>query len=92
MTQEFFTWTMLATYAGAVMATTLITQLLKGVGFISKIPTQIFSDGVALVVRLAATFFGGQWTWPDAALCLLNAVVVSLASNGAYEAMAREKK
>ena len=92
MTQEFFTWTMLATYAGAVMATTLITQLLKGVGFISKIPTQIFSYGVALVVLLAATFFGGQWTWPDAALCLLNAVVVSLASNGAYEAMAREKK
>ena len=69
MTQEFFTWTMLATYAGAVMSTTLITQLL-----------------------LAATFFGGQWSWPDAALCLLNAVVVSLASNGAYEAMAREKK
>lgn len=92
MTQEFFTWTMLATYAGAVMATTLVTQLLKGVGFISKIPTQIFSYVVALVILLAATFFGGQWTWPDAALCLLNAVVVSLASNGAYEAMTREKK
>lgn len=92
MTQEFFTWTMLATYAGAVMATALITQLFKGVGFISKIPTQIFSYGVALVILLAATFFGGQWAWPDAALCLLNAVVVSLASNGAYEAMAREKK
>lgn len=92
MTQEFFTWTMLATYAGAVMATTLITQLFKGVGFISKIPTQIFSYGVALVILLAATFFGGQWAWPDAALCLLNAVVVSLASNGAYEAMARGKK
>ena len=92
MTQEFFTWTMLATYAGAVMATTLVTQLLKGVGFISKIPTQIFSYVVALVILLAATFFGGQWTWPDAALCLLNAVVVSLASNGAYAAMAREKK
>ena len=67
MTQEFFTWTMLATYAGAVMATTLITQLFKGVGFISKIPTQIFSYGVALVILLAATFFGGQWSWPDAA-------------------------
>lgn len=92
MTQEFFTWTMLATYAGAVMSTALITQLFKGVGVISKIPTQIFSYGVALVILLAATFFGGQWTWPDAALCLLNAVVVSLASNGAYEAMAREKK
>ena len=27
--QEFFTWAMLGTYAGAVLATTLITQLLK---------------------------------------------------------------
>ena len=90
MTQEFFTWTMLATYAGAVMATTLITQLFKGVGVISKIPTQIFSYGVALVILLAATFFGGQWAWPDAALCLPNAVVVSLASNGMYEAVAKK--
>ncbi len=29
--QEFFTWAMLATYAGALLATVLITQLLKNV-------------------------------------------------------------
>ena len=57
--QDFFTWAMLATYAGAVLATTLITQLLKGVGFIDRMPTRIFSYIVALAVLLVATFFTG---------------------------------
>ena len=53
---EFFTWTTLATYAGATAAVGLITQLFKGVGFIDKIPTRITSYAIALVVLVAATF------------------------------------
>ena len=40
---EFFTWAVLLTYAGATLATSLITQLIKGLGFIDKIPTRITS-------------------------------------------------
>jgi len=87
--QEFFTWTMLGTYAGAVLATTLVTQLFKGVTLIEQIPTRIFSYIVALVLLLAAQFFTGSWTVPEAALCLLNAVIVSLAANGSFEAAAQ---
>ncbi len=47
---EFFTWTMLATYAGATLVTTLITQLIKGIGFIDRIPTRLTAYAVALVV------------------------------------------
>lgn len=89
---EFFTWTTLATYAGATLATSLITQLIKGLGFIDKIPTRITSYAIALVVLLAATFFTGGLTLEAGALCVINAVVVSLASNGAYDAVARNKK
>lgn len=88
MMQEFFTWTMLGTYAGAVLATTLITQFFKGMGFIASIPTRIFSYIVAVIVLLGATYFGGAWTWADAALCLFNAVIVSLAANGGYDTVA----
>ena len=88
---EFFTWTTLATYAGATLATSLITQLIKGVGFIDKIPTRITSYAIALVVLLAATFFTGGLTLEAGALCVINAVVVSLAANGAYDAVARKK-
>lgn len=88
---EFFTWTTLATYAGATLATSLITQLIKGLGFIDKIPTRITSYAIALVVLLAATFFTGGLTLEAGALCVINAVVVSLAANGAYDAVARNE-
>ena len=34
--ESFFTWAMLGTYAGAVLATSLITQFFKGMGFIAR--------------------------------------------------------
>jgi len=92
MTNEFFTWAVLLTYAGATLATSLITQLIKGLGFIDRMPTRIFSYIVSLVVLLAATFFTGGLTLEAGALCVINAVVVSLAANGAYDAVARNKK
>ena len=88
---EFFTWTTLATYAGATAAVGLITQLFKGVGFIDKIPTRITSYAIALVVLLAATFFTGGLTLESGVLCVVNAVVVSLASNGAFDAVTAKK-
>lgn len=89
---EFFTWAMLATYAGALAATMGITQLLKGVGFIDRIPTRIFSWIVAVIVLIAAHAFAGALTAESAALCLINAVVVSLAANGGYDALEAGKK
>ena len=89
---DFFTWAILATYAGATLATTLVTQLLKGIGFIDRIPTRIFSYVVALIILLMATFFTGALTWNTAALCVVNAAVVSLASNGAFGAVATKIK
>ena len=80
------------TYAGATLATSLVTQLIKGLGFIDKIPTRITSYAIALVVLLAATFFTGGLTLEAGALCVINAVVVSLAANGAYDAVARNKE
>ncbi len=87
---DFFTWTMLATYAGALAATMGITQLLKGVGFIDRIPTRLFSWIVAAVILIVASYFIGGLTVESAALCLINAVVVSLAANGGYDAIARK--
>ena len=91
MTNEFFTWAVLLTYAGATLATSLVTQLIKGVGFIDKIPTRITSYAIALVVLLAATFFTGGLTLESGVLCVVNAVVVSLASNGAFDAVTAKK-
>ncbi|MDD3921014.1 MAG: hypothetical protein PHO41_07600 [Eubacteriales bacterium] len=90
--QEFFTWAILATYAGAVLATTLITQLLKGVGFIQKIPARIVSYVIALIVLLTANYFLGGFTLEQAALCVINAAVVALAANGTYDMLNENKQ
>lgn len=88
---EFFTWTMLATYAGATLATTLITQLIKGIGFIDRIPTRLTAYAVALVVLVVATIFAGEVTASSIGLCVVNAVVVALAANGGYDAVSGKK-
>lgn len=89
--QEFFTWTMLATYAGATLATTLITQLIKGVSFLKDVPTRVTAYAVALVVLVVATIFAGEVTVSSITLCVVNAVVVALAANGGYDAVSGEK-
>lgn len=82
---DFFTWSMLATYSGAVAATILITQLFKEVGFLSRVPTRIFSYFVAVIVLILATLFSGFLTLSSGVICLFNAAVVSLAANGAVD-------
>ncbi len=83
--EEFFAWSTLATYAGALGATMAVTQIFKGVGFIEKIPTRLFSWMVASVVLIAALYFTDALNWASAALSLVNGVVVSLAANGGYD-------
>ena len=92
MASEVFTWAVHFSYAGATLAASLLAQLIKGVGFVDKIPTRLTSYVIALVVLIAATFFTGGLTLEAGALCVINAVVVSLAANGAYDAIARNKK
>lgn len=83
---EFFTWEMLGTYAGCTAAVGIVTQLIKGVPGIVKIPTQLVSYAVAVVVMLCATGFTSGLTPDGIMLTVFNAAVVSLASNGAHAA------
>ena len=81
---EFFSWSFLATFAGAVTATTILTQFTKTA--LSRVPTQLLSYVIACVVLATATAAtGGAANWTVWALVPLNAVLVSLSSNGAYE-------
>ena len=82
---EFFTWATLGTYAGCVLATSLITQFVKEWSFLKPIPTRLVSYVVALMVLISANAIAGTLDLPTAGLCAVNAVVVSLAANGGYE-------
>lgn len=83
---EFFTWEYLATFAGCVAATGLLTEFLKKVFY--TIPAQGISYVVALVILVVAQLATGTLTnWSVVALDLINAVVVSLTANGGYDAL-----
>lgn len=88
---EFFSWATLGTYAGAVLATTLITQLIKGIGFIDRIPTRIVAYVIALIVLLITNAVTGTLDLATAGLSVINAVIVALAANGGYDALVGRK-
>lgn len=88
---NFFDWGMLGTFAGAAAATGIVTQAVKGI--FQKIPTQIVSYVIAVVILwLATAATGGASDWTGWALVPLNAVVVSLSANGGFEAIKRVQK
>ena len=84
MMEEFFTWNTLGTYAGATLATTLLTELIKNVGFFKRVPTRLVSFVLAVLLLIAAAAFDGTLTLSCAFLALINGAVVSLAANGAF--------
>lgn len=85
---QFFTWGTLATLAGASAAVGLMTEFFKKA---IPLPTQWLSYIFSVIVLSAATLFAGSYSAPAWAIIPLNAVIVSIASNGAYTAILRAK-
>jgi hypothetical protein len=85
----FFTWETLATFAGCVAGTALITQFVKNLPFLKNIATQWVSYVIAVILLLGATFFTGELTWATGALIPFNAVIIALSANGGYSALKR---
>ena len=88
---ELFDWSLLGSYAGAVFAVGVLTQITKGIPGVSRLPTQLWSYLLALVTLLAAMIFSVGFTPKGAALALFNAALVSLSSNGGYAVVNRLK-
>lgn len=86
---QYLTWTFLATYGGALAMVTLLTQFTKELGFIDKMPTQLWSYILSLAVLFPAMYFTGQLTTEMIFLTFFNGVIVSLGSNGGYNAVNR---
>ncbi len=89
---EFFLWSDLGTYAGAMLATGIFTQLTKDMKGISAIPTQLWSYLLALITLLLAAVFSGTFTVSGAVLTIFNAAIISLAANGGYSMLQRMKQ
>lgn len=86
---EFITWATLATYGGALAMVVVLTQLTKGLPGIIKVPTQLWSYLLSLVVVVLGTYFTIGLTMESGILTIFNAAIISLAANGGYEVVTR---
>lgn len=89
MDMSFFDWTFLGTFAGALAAVALITELIKELPALKKVPTQFVSWILAFIILILAQLFTGTLSAQSAVLCVLNGAMVSLAANGGYAALKR---
>lgn len=89
MEMNFFGWTYLGTFAGALAAVALLTELTKNLPLIKRIPTQLFSWVLGFGVLILAQAFTGSLTAQNAVLAVFNGGMVSLAANGGYAALKR---
>ena len=89
MPNEFVTWTFLATHGGAALMVGILCQFTKEITAIQKVPTQIWSYILSLLVLYPSMLFTGQLTANSAVLILFNAIFVSLAANGGYSVVKR---
>lgn len=90
MTDTYFTWSSIGTVAGCTAATTLITQFLKSV--FDRLPAQILSYIVALILMVCAAFIVSGCDWQAVLIAPVNAVIVSFASNGSFDAVKKISK
>ena len=88
---EFFNWDMLGTYAGAVFAVAVLTQITKNIPGIKSMPTQVWSYILGYTVLIAAMGFTGTLEPSGVVLSLFNAALVSLSANGGYSVVERIK-
>lgn len=89
MDMNFFDWTYLGTFAGALVAVTLLTELTKNLPGIKRVPTQLYSWLLAFAILILSTVFTDALSVQNAVLSVLNAAMVSLAANGGYAAVKR---
>ena len=84
---EFVNWATLATNSGALTMVLIITQLTKDIPIIKKIPTQLFSYFVALIILYVSYYFTGQLNFSNSFLILFNGIIIALSANGGFTAL-----
>ena len=84
---EFINWTTLSTYGGALSMVMVLTQFTKDIGITKRIPTQIWSYILALIVLVWSMVFTDGLTLNTFVLTLFNAAIISIGANGGFSAI-----
>ena len=89
---KFFTYEMLMTYATCVTAVFGVTQFIKEIPGIKKIPTKSVSFLVAIIIVTLSNIATGQFKVSNILLYILSSVFISMNSNGIYDFDTKSKE
>ena len=89
---KFFTYEMLMTYATCVTAVFGVTQFIKEIPGIKKIPTKYVSFLVAVIIVILSNVATGQFKVSNILLYILSSVFISMNSNGIYDFDTKSKE
>lgn len=89
---KFFTYEMLMTYATCVTAVFGVTQFIKEIPGIKKIPTKYVSFLVAIIIVILSNIATGQFKVSNILLYILSSVFISMNSNGIYDFDTKSKE
>ncbi len=78
----FLTWKVLLTFSGLVGAVYMVVEFTKEIKFIKKIPTKYWSFFIAAFLIMMTNAVTGTFNYKDIVLYFLNAIAISLSSNG----------
>ena len=79
---NFLTWEILLTFSGLVGAVYMVVEFTKEIPIIKKIPTKYWSWIITLILLIATNLVLGSFSYKNIILYMLNAIVISLSSNG----------
>lgn len=89
---NFLTWEVLLTFSGLVGAVYMVVEFTKEIPIIKKIPTKYWSWIIALILLVVTNIVLGSFNYKDIVLYILNAIVISLSSNGLSDFNKKENK
>lgn len=87
---EFLTWEVLGSYAGAIAFTTIFVQFTKSwIDKLIKIPTTLYTYIIALIIIMCADLFVGDISLSNTVLNIFNAVLVAIVSSGGNDLLGK---
>ena len=82
--QALFVWIVPVTLICSIIATVLLTELIKDVWIFDKMPNYIVSYLSAFIILIIASAVFGVINWDNIMLMAVDSIIISVASNGIY--------